>query len=198
MKENYKAFIDRVISKYEGGYGWNKSDPGGPTKYGITCFDLAAHRGKRMDSMARWAPIVRAMPLSEAEDIYATKYATSVRFNDLQSGADCVMMDYAINSGASRPIRLARHLLGLVTKKTIDTALVNAINKTEAKHFIDAICAGRLVFMRGLRIWRKFGSGWTKRVNDLRAYSEHLAVGTPKPTPKIIDPLQMARAKETK
>jgi hypothetical protein len=48
----YKAFVDRMISKYEGGYGWDANDPGGPTKYGITCYDLAEHLGERMTSMA--------------------------------------------------------------------------------------------------------------------------------------------------
>ena len=39
----YSAFVGGImIPKYEGGYGWDKADPGGPTKYGITCFDLAA------------------------------------------------------------------------------------------------------------------------------------------------------------
>ena len=60
MQSTYKAFIDRVIDKYEGGYGWDKDDKGGPTKYGITCYDLAEHMGQKMTSMAQWAPIVKA------------------------------------------------------------------------------------------------------------------------------------------
>ena len=75
MEENYSAFCSRMIKKYEGGYCWDKGDPGGPTKYGITCYDLAEHRGRKMSSMSTWAPIVRSMPLSEAEEIYAKKYA---------------------------------------------------------------------------------------------------------------------------
>lgn len=65
----YKTFIDRMISRYEGGYGWNRKDPGGPTKYGVTCWDLAEHRKFKMDSMARWAPIVQALTIDEAEAI---------------------------------------------------------------------------------------------------------------------------------
>ena len=49
----YLPFTARMINRYEGGYGWNRADPGGPTKYGITCYDLAEHRGLKMDSMAR-------------------------------------------------------------------------------------------------------------------------------------------------
>jgi lysozyme family protein len=54
MLENYVAFCSRMIKKYEGGYGWDKGDSGGPTKFGVTCYDLAAHRGQKMDSMKRF------------------------------------------------------------------------------------------------------------------------------------------------
>jgi hypothetical protein len=37
-----------------------------------------------MDSMTRWAPLVRAITLKEANDIYAEKYA--IHFDDLNSG----------------------------------------------------------------------------------------------------------------
>jgi lysozyme family protein len=76
---DYQPFVERMLGKYEGGYG----DPGGPTKYGITCYDLAEHRHQHMDSMARWAPIVQAMPLSEADDIIDVNYAKPCRFDDL-------------------------------------------------------------------------------------------------------------------
>src|SRR5215472_2184254 len=70
-------------------YGWDKSDPGGPTKYGITCYDLAEFMHEKMDRMARWAPIVNAMTLATADQIYQQKYAVQCDFNDLMAGADC-------------------------------------------------------------------------------------------------------------
>src|ERR1700744_1013454 len=102
MQANYDAFIDRVIKRYEGGYGWNKRDPGGPTKYGITFYDLAEFSHVRVTAAdaGAWAAKVEAMPLSTAETIYKSKYATAVRFDDLPSGSDCVMLDYQINSGS--------------------------------------------------------------------------------------------------
>ena len=53
MQANYKTFITRVISRYEGDYCWDAGDSGGPTKFGITCYDLAEHMGRKMTSMAR-------------------------------------------------------------------------------------------------------------------------------------------------
>jgi lysozyme family protein len=165
MQVDYPPFIDRVIQHYEGPYGWNRKDAGGPTKYGITCFDLAAHRGEKMDSMERWAPIVQAMPLSEAEAIYRTKYATGIGFDTLPAGCDVVILDYAINSGVGRG-------------KAILAEFKADLNNPSK--FIDEVCAERLRFMHAIRggsDWVEFGHGWQARVDDLQLYAHHLVQG---------------------
>ncbi len=173
----YKPFVDRMIGKYEGGYGWDRADTGGPTKYGVTCFDLAEHRNQKMTSMASWAPVVQAMTLPEAEDIYATKYAAAIRYNDLPAGPDVVMMDYGVNSGISRPIRVARALLNVPGPAVMDVKLLDAIRKTDPTKFVNDMLAERLHFMHAIRggsAWASFGGGWGARVADLRAYALHL------------------------
>jgi lysozyme family protein len=173
----YKPFVDRMINKYEGGYGWNRKDTGGPTKYGITCFDLAEHRGQKMTSMASWAPVVQAMTLPEAEAIYQTKYANTVRYNDLPAGVDVEMLDYGVNSGMSRPIRVVRAILSVPGGATMDQALLDAIRKANPTKLINDISAERLHFMHAIRggsAWNEFGGGWGSRVADLKAYALHL------------------------
>lgn len=190
----YIPFVDRMISKYEGGYGWNKRDPGGPTKYGITCFDLAQHMGQKMDSMSRWAPIVQAMTRETAEQIYKTKYATAIRYDDLPAGADACMMDYGVNSGTSRSVLSARAILGVKGGGVMDQALLDAIKKTDTATFVKAMCAERLHFMHGIRggaAWAEFGGGWGSRVADLQTYCLHLAQGgTPAAAPVANDNIQ--------
>ena len=176
----YTAFVDRMISKYEGGYGWNKKDPGGPTKYGITCFDLAEHMGQKMDSMSRWAPIVEAMSRETAEQIYKTKYAAALRYDDLPAGVDACMMDYGVNSGDSRPVHSARAIVNVSGGGLMDQALLDAIKKCDPQVFVKAMCAERLHFMHGIRggsAWEEFGNGWGARVADLQTYCLHLAQG---------------------
>lgn len=187
MQVNYTAFIARVIDRYEGPYGWDKGDRGGPTKYGVTCFDLAEHRGVQMTSMSAWAPLVKAMTLAEAEEIYQKKYAKSLYFDRLRAGPDCCILDYGINSGIGRPLRVARSLLQFTSAD--NTNLIDAINAAhgaDPKWFVDAMCQERLHFMhqiRGGSAWAQFGKGWGTRVSDLDAYCDHLAVGAPPPTP---------------
>jgi lysozyme family protein len=185
MQSSYIPTIDRIITKYEGGYGWDKGDPGGPTKYGITCYDLAEHRHQKMTSMSAWVKLVQGMTLSEADDIYATKYALGVRYNDLPLGIDACLLDYGINSGVSRPINVARALMR-VKGSGMDQTLLDAIKKANVEKFIDDMDAERLAFMHAIKggaMWAKFGHGWGTRVNDLTAYSKHLAhpVSVPEP-----------------
>jgi lysozyme family protein len=172
---DYKPFVDRLIQRYEGGYGWNPRDPGGPTKYGITCYDLAEHRGKQMISMETWAPLVEAMPLFEAEDIYAAKYATACEFDELNAGPDCVVFDFAVNSGPSRAIKYAQAVVGVPEDGVMGPVTLAAINAMDPNKFIDSLCDHRLGFLRALETWPTFGAGWAARVADLRTYSHNLA-----------------------
>ena len=176
---DYKPFVDRMIQRYEGAYGWNSSDPGGPTKYGITCYDLAEHRGLKMTSMTAWAPLVQAMTLQEAEDIYAVKYATACEFDALNPGADCVVFDFGVNSGPSRAVKFAQGVVHVAEDGEIGPITLAAVNGMDANKFIDGLCDARLAFLKDLGTWRVFGSGWTSRIADLRAYSHALAHPSP-------------------
>jgi lysozyme family protein len=200
-QSTYKPFVDRMIQRYEGAYGWSKSDPGGPTKYGVTCWDLAEHRGQKMDSMQRWAPIVAAMALDEAEAIYATKYASAIRYNDLPAGTDAVMMDYAVNSGISRAVRVARAMLNVPgSNSRVDQPLLDAIRKVDPTWFVKTMCAERLQFMhaiRGGQAWAEYGHGWGARVADLQTYSLHLISSPASTAPEAPDLTKLAQPKAT-
>jgi lysozyme family protein len=181
MQSLYQPFIDRVIHRYEGGYGWNQRDPGGPTNFGITCFDLAEHRHQTMTNMSAWVDRVKNMTLPEAEDIYSSKYAATIHFADLPAGVDCCMLDYGINSGDARPILVARRLVGVAGPNRMDQALLDAIKRRDPAQFINTMCDERLRFMHSIKggsMWVEFGRGWQTRVDDLRAYCFHAAAGT--------------------
>lgn len=196
MQVDYQPFIDRMIGRYEGGYGWNRKDPGGPTKYGVTCYDLAEHRGQPMTSMADWAEAVKNMPLSEAEDIYRTKYAKAIVFDALPVGVDCCMMDYAVNSGRARPVRVACALLSLPSHNVVTPDLLAAIKKVDPKWFINSMCQERLHFMHQIRggdAWVEFGRGWQRRVDDLDVYCIALTNKATLP-PEVAVPMAKAKA----
>lgn len=179
------AFLSRMIDRYEGGYVWDKADPGGPTKYGITAQALADFRGDKMTSHAAWASEVKAMDKSEAIKIYQKRYAPPVAYNDLPSGVDVTVLDYAVNSGPGRAVRVARRIVGLPDGTIMSPDVVRAIVKMPRADFINAMCDERLRFMQSLKggaMWKRYGKGWNARVFDLRNYAKALSAGKIVPT----------------
>lgn len=185
MLSSLKSFLQRLIKRYEGGYVWDKADPGGPTKYGVTWIALAAHRNEKATSAAEWAPIVKAMAIDEAIAIYEKKYAPPIRYNELPLGIDATMMDYGVNSGYGRANRVARRLVGMPDGTSSSPELVSKIRQMPAADFINSMCDERLRFMKSLKggsMWARYGKGWGDRVADLRAYALGLSAG------KIVPP----------
>lgn len=168
-----------MIGRYEGGYGWDAADSGGPTKYGITCYDLAEFLHQKMTSKAAWAPRVKAMSLATADEIYRKKYATACQFDSLNSGCDCVVLDFGVNSGSSRSIKYSQRIVGVAADGVLGPVTLKAINGYGSLKFINALCDARMGFLRSLRIWGTFGKGWTARVRDLRQYSSALVSKVP-------------------
>ena len=173
MQVDYAPFVDRMINLYEGGYSWSPNDAGGPTKYGITCYDLAEEMGKPMNSMAAWAPIVQAMPLSTAEAIYQKKYATATCFLAMNAGKDCCVFDFDVNSG-NKAIKVAQQIVGTTQDGVLGPITFAAIQAYDPAQFIDDMCNERMAFLESLSIWDEFKGGWTARVTDLRAYCKNL------------------------
>lgn len=201
MLSSYQPFVDRMIHRYEGGYGWNAKDPGGPTNFGITCFDLAENRHQRMTSMSAWQEPVKDMTLAEAEAIYKAKYATAIDYDELPLGIDCVMMDYGVNSGDARPIAVARAICSLrASSGRMDAELLAALQHADPKAFIEAMCDERLRFMHAIRggsAWAEFGHGWGSRVADLRVYSQHVAQNAAHVAPDAPDLTRVVTPKAT-
>ena len=199
MQENYEPFVERMIERYEGGYGWDAKDPGGPTKYGITCYDLAQFLHEPMDSMAAWAPRVKAMSLSVADEIYRHKYATACQFDALNSGCDCAVFDFGVNSGPTRAIKTAQQIVGASADGALGPITLAAINGMNPVAFVNKLCDARLGFLRRLGTWPTFGKGWSARVKDLRAYCLALAAeqqSQPAAEPQAKQPaIKMAFAK---
>jgi lysozyme family protein len=172
-----------LVLQHEGGYSNDVGDPGGPTNFGITLADYSEYMHMRMT-----AAQVRAMPKSDAMRIYQRKYAMGVAFDQLPAGIDYTMLDYGVNSGVSRPMRVASALCGLPTSPIVRGVLLQAINKQDSKWFVESMNAERLHFMHGIRggtAWQQFGHGWGRRVDDVQRVSLSLIKGGPSVVPQL-------------
>lgn len=118
------------------------------------------------------------MPQSVARKIYRERYWNAMRCDELPAGVDYAVFDYGVNSGIGRAGKVVRRVLQMPdTTSAITNDLIAAAAKRNASDLVAAICAERLAFLRGLRIFPVFGRGWTTRVNGVLATATAMAQG---------------------
>ncbi len=163
MREN-RAQVQAWIGLSEGGYVNHPRDPGGATDRGITqaTYDAWNRAGKR--------PLkpVRGITKAEAEDIIAFQYMDPVRFDDLPSGLDYAMADYAVNSGPARAVRELQRIVGVEADGVMGVRTLAALRRFDDEQLITTLCLKRMAFLRGLKTFDTFGKGWTARVMGAR------------------------------
>ena len=160
MKENYPQALKQVL-KYEGGYVDHPKDPGGPTNKGVT--QAVYDNWRKSQNLSIQS--VRAIADSEVAAIYRQEYWDRVRGDDLPSGVDFAVFDYAVNSGVSRAAKTLQAVVGVTQDGVIGPATIQATKTYVAM----SITNRRLAFMQSLSIWSTFGKGWSARIADVKA-----------------------------
>jgi lysozyme family protein len=159
MKENYAQALKQVL-KYEGGKVDDPRDPGGRTAFGVTQNTYNAWRKKQN------LPIVDVFTISQNEvaAIYRQEYWDKIRGDDLPSGVDFAVFDFAVNSGVSKAAKTLQSVVGVTQDGVIGPATIQA-----AKNYVAmAVTNKRLSFMQSLSIWSTFGRGWSARITDVK------------------------------
>lgn len=131
-------------------------DPGGPTKYGITIYDVRKYLKK-----GATANDVRNLSLDDAKAIYRAHYWDAVDADNLPAGVDYSVFDYAVNAGLGRALPALRACQAQ-SKRATDQ--------------IDCIYSKRLNFQMGLPSrFNKFKRGWRNRIVSVHAIALSMA-----------------------
>jgi lysozyme family protein len=160
----------REVLRHEGGWVNDAQDPGGETNYGITKRTARAHG---------YHGHMKSISMSIVEQIYRSGYWDALKADDLPIGLDLAVFDFAVNSGPSR----ARSFLLTIDRG--DTAVA-----------IRQLCQKRLSWLRDLRTFKRFGKGWTRRIESVQAEALKMAatssitapLDSPKPDQKQEQP----------
>lgn len=172
MKQNFERALSLVL-KHEGGWADHPKDPGGATMKGIT---IAVYRANIKPNGTK--DDLRKITDAQVASIYKKQYWDKVRGDDLPSGVDYAVFDYAVNSGVSRA---SKHLQSVVRTKQdgkIGPATLAATRAIMSPTVINDLCDKRMVFLRGLKTFATFGKGWTSRVSGVRAEALKMVVGS--------------------
>jgi lysozyme family protein len=173
-----------AVLRQEGGYSDNPADPGGATNMSVTRQTLAEWR-----KVSPWQSLpkaeVQSLSRTEAAAIYKANYWDKCRGDQLPPGLDLALFDFAVNSGPDRAVNaLQAEFNGLAIDGAIGPATLAAIAARVAHHgaggLVNALCNRRLTFLRSLAAFATFGTGWTRRVADIRTAAIGMAgVKTP-------------------
>ena len=168
MRANFDASLAAVLVS-EGGFSNDPKDPGGATNKGVT---QAVYDAWRVDH-GLFSQSVRAITPAEICAVYKRRYWDAVAGDQLPSGLDYCLFDFAVNSGPKRAAKYLQEAVMVDADGAIGPATLAAIGS--ARDAIDAVCDMRLAFLRGLATFGHFGKGWTARVATVRAKAKALA-----------------------
>ena len=156
---DFQQAINRVLG-HEGGYVNNPADPGGETKWGIS---------KRTYPQLNIKDLTR----DQAIEIYKKDFWDRVHATDLYDGVAFQSLDFAINSGCETALRALQRALNVADDGDWGPNTARAAKNMTESDQIMRLNAERLDFMRKLKGWSTFGSGWAGRIaNNLRYGSD--------------------------
>lgn len=170
---NLGASLGQIFG-HEGGYSSDPDDPGnwtggskGKGKMLGTKFGIAANSHPNVD--------IKNLTIEQATEIYHRDYAAKVRFDDLPSGLDHAMLDFAINSGTMRAAQTLQRILGVPDDGKIGPITIAEVKEHPVRELIDEVCNRRLTFLKALKVWPKYSKGWSRRVSEVHAFALKLA-----------------------
>ena len=169
MKGNFDLALTRTLA-HEGGYVNNPRDPGGMTNLGVTRAAWAAYVGHDVTEAD-----MRALTPAKVSPFYKERYWDAVRGDDLPSGVDYAVFDFAVNSGPVRAIRTLQHSLAIPADGMIGPRTLKAAFMTAPSAVIDNLCRERVDFLYRLASFKTFGRGWIRRVNEVEIEAKELA-----------------------
>lgn len=168
MRQNFDNSL-RMLLAHEGGFVNHPADPGGMTNLGVTKAVYEAWVGRPVDEKE-----MRALTPAAVAPLYRKKYWDAVRGDELQSGLDYAVFDFAVNSGNGRAIKVLQECVGVPADGGFGPKTLAAVLQFKGegiKTLITEVCDKRLAFLKALKTWPVFGRGWERRVNDVKAKS---------------------------
>jgi len=168
MKENLLPAMVALI-KHEGGYVNHPSDPGGRTNLGVTQRVWEEWVGHPVDEKE-----MRSLTPEKVAPMYKQKYWDKVAGDDLPSGVDLMVFDFAVNSGPGRAAKVLQKVLGVIQDGAIGPKTIAKAESVDVKKLVEDYNAERLLFLQALSTWPTFGKGWGRRVAEVTSEASNM------------------------
>lgn len=164
MKENFERSFELVIG-HEGGFTKDRKDRGNWTTGIIGKGQL---KGTKFGVSAMAYPDldIENLTLDQAKDIYLTDYWMKVRADDLPDGLDYLAFDMAVNHGVGQSAKFIQEAVGAVPDGAIGPRTLERIRSRDPQAIIKETAARRMVFYAGIKTFKDYGLGWSRRLMD--------------------------------
>jgi lysozyme family protein len=162
MKGNFDKVLALVL-KHEGGFVDHPRDPGGATNMGVTLgtYEQWVGRSVTVEEM-------KALTFDDVAPIYRKNYWDRVRGDDLPSGVDWSVFDWAVNSGPGRSAKALQKIVMVTRDGAIGPKTLAAVGDHKPDDLVHAMYHARQRFYEGLSTFETFGRGWTRRNAETR------------------------------
>ena len=120
---------------------------------------------------------MRDLTPEDVAPIYRKNYADRIHFDSLPSGLDWACLDWAINSGASRPAKAIQRAVGATADGVIGPKTLQLVAEKDPKFIIDYVYTVRQAFYESLDDYKHFGRGWSRRNKETLHQAIEMAKG---------------------
>ena len=159
MKDNFDECL-KMLLHHEGGYVWHEEDPGGETNLGVT---------KKVYQEWGGTKDMKDLTVEDVAPIYKKNYWDRCKCDDLESGVDWVVFDWAVNSGTGRSAKAIQKICGASQDGAIGPKTLALIGKQNTQYVIEEFGKIRQDFYESLKTFDTFGKGWTRRNKETTA-----------------------------
>ena len=170
MKDNFESCLEKIL-KHEGGFVNHPEDPGGMTNMGITKKVYETFLDKEVSEEE-----MRDMPKEHVAKIYRKNYWDKVKADDLPSGVDLCVFDWAVNSGTKRAVCALQESIGAKVDGVMGPMTLGKVNVYDDLKLLNVMKEKREGFYRSLtKLFKTFGTGWLRRNNETYEASKDYA-----------------------
>jgi len=162
MNSNFDKCLEMLL-RHEGGFVNDDRDDGGMTNLGVTKAVYEQVKGYEVTEQE-----MRDLTPEDVAPIYRHLYWDKCKCDDLPSGVDWCVFDWAVNSGPSRAAKALQRAVNASTDGSIGPQTLSAVNNHKAEDIIDLMTQEREIFYRALKNFDHFGRGWLRRNKETR------------------------------
>ena len=158
MQSNWGNAFKMMLAS-EGGYVNHPSDPGGMTNLGVTKRVWEEWVGRESNEKE-----MRSLTPEMVEPLYKRKFWDACKCDDLPSGIDYLVFDFAVNAGVGRSAKILQTAVGTTPDGGIGPMTLASVNAIPEAELIEKFSQAKEDFYRSLNTFETFGKGWLNRV----------------------------------